>query len=119
MRYRPRAVGIFIAGVILLTACSRTASADLEGYVEGPGARQLTVTYISGPDDRLDGGEVVAEDEKTVTVRVGIKRAEGMSDEIGVRHQVVVDLDQPLAGRRVVDESGRDVPPISPSDTGN
>ena len=63
-----RTAGLFglLAAVLAVAACAGTASASLEGYTEGPGAQQLTITYVSGTGDPLEGRTVVDDSGRAV-----------------------------------------------------
>ncbi len=84
--------------------------AQVQGYRPGPGANQVTVVYLSGPDDHSAVAEVVSQEAAAVEVAVRFKRAESTSDSIAVPREVVVTLDDPLGDRRLLDQEGQPVP---------
>ncbi|GAA0446437.1 hypothetical protein Aca07nite_04780 [Actinoplanes capillaceus] len=83
-------------------------TAPLFGYRTGPGDREITILFVTGPGDEGGRLEILDEDPVRVAVRVLYRSDSGddPSPLIGVQRTVSGVLDQPLDGRWVVDQDG-------------
>jgi hypothetical protein len=101
-----------LSAAVALSGCgdSDKTSAELQGYRSGPGSNQITVLYGARPGDEAGSAEVLAQDSTQVKVRVMYQRSSKPQDDVLQRKEVVAALEAPLGDRKVVDESGVEVP---------
>jgi len=102
-----RAVATALVLALTLAGCSvyRT-SADLAGFRPGPGADEITVSYVQRPVDPPGELEIVSQDAGQVRVKVLYRAAGGAQDDIAQERKAVATLDAPLGTRTVVDDNG-------------
>jgi hypothetical protein len=107
-------LGLLLAAVVCAGCGGRDAQAGLVGYRPGADPRQLVLAVETGPQDTLLGGKVLRQDDEAVVVEALMRRAPDVQPLIAVRHQVTVNLREPLGQREVRAPSGRAIPLLQP-----
>jgi hypothetical protein len=103
---------LFYRVMALFRRGSGKRSAELTGYRLGPTANDITVLYEQGMGDGPGEVEVLDQDAKQVRVRVSYDLFNGgLRILIAIPREVVATLQAPLQNRKVVDESGGEIPP--------
>ena len=110
MRFRG-AFLVLVLAALLGTSCGRgEAPASLVGYRAGDDPHRLVLVVETGPDDTLLGGKVLRQDDQAVVVEARMRQADDVQPAIAVKHEVTIDLEQPLGRREVRAPTGRPVP---------
>jgi hypothetical protein len=107
-------LGLLLAAVLCSSCGGRDAQAALVGFRSGTDPHQLVLAVETGPQDTLLGGKVLREDDQAVVVEALMHRAPDVHPLIAVRHQVTVNLKEPLGQREVRAPSGRVIPLLEP-----
>jgi hypothetical protein len=103
-----------LCGVMALPGCAADKrTAELFGYRPGPDSNQITVVYGQGPADEPGDAEILEQDPSQVKVRVRYVFSDELQNSILLRKETVVTLTIPLGGRKVLNESGDEIPQLN------
>lgn len=114
MSFRPRIAAITIGLVVTLgsvSGCSSPTTVDVYAWTaDSDQATTLTLTVLTGADDKLLSGEVVSESSTQVVVAAKTHVAGGSHTANGLFQTTTVDLQDPIGTRTVVNRDGTEVP---------
>ena len=80
---------------------STKETAQINAVQAAPGGRQLTVQFVSGYCD-LGAGADAAETSDEIDVHVFLTSVDAMCPAVGYERTITIELNSPVAGRRIV-----------------